>query len=360
MTTLLHEADVREDERAWLVGYCARLCGDPVQAEDLAQETLLAAWQGADRRPEAVAPRAWLAGIARHMVQRWARRRAQEQRRIVVLEDDDPALAVDALATDLDRHELATLLDRALALLPPPTRAALIAHYIDEAPQAEIAGRLGLSEGALAVRLHRGRLTMARMLARDGGDLVRNFGILPTGDPAWEATPLWCTFCGRHHLEGRFDATHSTLRLRCPDCGELVNHGVAVRGAKTFGAAFNRVIRWCADYYLPGATQGSVACPMCGWSAPLGIEHTPTAAGPMPTLAAHCTCDIVNTCELPFLAQITPAGQAFARAHARMRLEDIAETETAYGATTLVTFASVTTADRFTVRFATATLRPLP
>lgn len=360
MTRLLHQADLREDDRAWLVRYCARLCGDEVQAEDLAQETLLAAWQGADRWPEGVAPRAWLAGIARHMVQRWARRRAQEQRQIVLLDDDDPALALDAVTTDLERHELATLLDRALALLPPPTRAALIAHYIDETPQAEIAQRLGLSQGALAVRLHRGRLTLARMLTRDGVELVREFGILPTGDPAWETTPLWCLFCGRHHLQGRFDATHTTLRLRCQDCGELLNHAAAVRGAKTFGAALNRVIRWCADYYLPGATQGSVVCFQCGRSVALEVDYEHTPIGAIPQLVARCTCDILSTCELPFLAQLTPAGQAFARTHPRLRLESLTEAETAYGPTMHVTFASVTTADRFTARFHSETLRPLP
>jgi RNA polymerase sigma factor (sigma-70 family) len=360
MTTLLHEADVREDDRAWLVRYCARLCGDLVQAEDLAQETLLAAWQSLDRRPDGVAPRAWLAGIARHMAQRWARRRAHEARQIVMLAEDDPALAVDSLTTDLDRQSLATLLDRALALLPLPTRAALIAHYVDEMPQAEIAQRLGLSEGALAVRLHRGRLTMARMLARDDAELIRKYGIIATSDPTWETTPLWCSFCGRRHLEGRFDATHSTLHLRCQDCGELVNHGFAVQGAKTFGAAFNRVSRWCADYYLPGAAQGSVICFQCGRPVPLSIEHTETSVGPLLRLAAHCICDVVSTCALPFLAKITPAGQAFARAHPRIRLDGIAQAETAFGATTLVTFASLTTADHVTARFATATLRPLP
>ena len=42
--------------------------------------------------------------------------------------------------------ELIDLLDRALALLPPETRDALVQHYVDELPQAEIARRLGASE----------------------------------------------------------------------------------------------------------------------------------------------------------------------------------------------------------------------
>jgi len=66
-------------------------------------------------------------------------------------DDGDPTI-------ELERHELAALLDRALALLPPETRLALVQHYIEESSHAAIAARLGLSEGGVAVRLHRGKL----------------------------------------------------------------------------------------------------------------------------------------------------------------------------------------------------------
>ena len=65
-----------------------------------------------------------------------------------------PVAALD-LELELDRHELADLLDRALALLPPLTRTVLIERFIHEAPQAEVARQLGLSEGAIEARVQR-------------------------------------------------------------------------------------------------------------------------------------------------------------------------------------------------------------
>ena len=56
------------------------------------------------------------------------------------------------------------MLDRALALLPPVTRDVLIERYIHESPDAEIAGRLGLSEDALVQRLYRGKLALRRVI----------------------------------------------------------------------------------------------------------------------------------------------------------------------------------------------------
>jgi RNA polymerase sigma factor (sigma-70 family) len=156
-------------ERPRLVRLCASLSGAPSAAEDLAQETLLEAWRSwaklADR--QALAP--WLAGIARNVCLRWRRRRGREAMYMMSEPFDDasqPAALDDTSdpAIELERHELAALLDRALALLPPETRLALVQHYIEDSSHAAIAARLGLSEGAVAVRLHRGKLAFRRLI----------------------------------------------------------------------------------------------------------------------------------------------------------------------------------------------------
>lgn len=362
-TTLLHSADMHADERVWLVKYCTRLCGDRTLADDLAQETLLAAWQGAQRMPVGVERRAWLAGIARNMVRRWARQRHQERQHVIPLaDDDDLALTSASMDYDLDRHELAALLDRTLALLPPPTRAALIAHYIDEQPQAEIARCLGLSEGAVAVRLHRGRLTLARLLARESPEAVRAVGIAVPTPTGWETTHLWCFLCGKRHLEGWFNATHTVVRLRCPACGEMLHHGVAINGAKTFGAALNRITRWAAAYYLPGADSGTLTCLMCGQACPAQVEIVHEVGIQVPILVGNCACttDTLNTCDVLFMALLTPAGQSFTRAQGRIRFAGLDYVETARGATGVLTFTSVTSADRFVATFDQRTLHMLP
>ena len=70
------------------------------------------------------------------MCRRWSRARGRElARRAYGTGDADAAQPVDGLADEIDveveleRHERAQLLDRALALLPPVTRQILIASY---------------------------------------------------------------------------------------------------------------------------------------------------------------------------------------------------------------------------------------
>src|SRR5690348_13011858 len=171
--TQAFEAALRA-ERARLVRLCARITGDVDAAEDLAQETLMEAWRalGRLRDPDGLSP--WLAAIARNVCLRWARERGRElaQWAETAASPDGAPLALDDLpdgdedvSVELERGELAELLDRALALLPGETRAALVESYLYERPRGELAARLGLSEGALRVRLHRGRLALRHALA---------------------------------------------------------------------------------------------------------------------------------------------------------------------------------------------------
>ena len=148
-------ADAAQRERAGLVRFCAYLTGNPHAAEDLAQETLFEAWRHAHELRDPGRRAQWLAGIARNVCRRWARSRAQELSR---LNSAGPfeALSLEHLPADdfdleaeLERKELAELLDRALALIPPPMRDVLVSRYIEESPQKEVARRLGISEGTV-------------------------------------------------------------------------------------------------------------------------------------------------------------------------------------------------------------------
>src|SRR5919202_570691 len=154
-------------ERTRLVRLSARLSGDYEAAEDLAQETLLEAWRVRHRLtdPRGYAP--WLSAIARNVCLRWARRRGQQPAQLSLRDEADEIPALNAqmppgaaydVELELERDELATLLDRALALLPAETRTVLVERYVEETPLAEVAAWLRISEGTLAVRLNRGKL----------------------------------------------------------------------------------------------------------------------------------------------------------------------------------------------------------
>jgi RNA polymerase sigma factor (sigma-70 family) len=125
-------------ERSRLVRLCFTITGDASAAEDLAQEALLVGWQQeqALRDPQRRAQR--LSGIARNLCLHWQRRKGLERTRSAgpcPTAGDLPTEGADTidLEADLERQELVELLDRAMALLPPETRAVLVARYVQEA-----------------------------------------------------------------------------------------------------------------------------------------------------------------------------------------------------------------------------------
>src|SRR5579871_4248911 len=150
----LDEAVAWDAERARLVRLCARMTGDAAVSEDLAQEALLEAWRSREALRDAERFSAWLAGIARNVCLRWLRRVGAAPGHVETLagnEADEDAASLDewladpeTLEVELERRELAALLDRAMALLPAETREALLAHYLEERPLAEIGERLGV------------------------------------------------------------------------------------------------------------------------------------------------------------------------------------------------------------------------
>src|SRR5262245_6108606 len=120
-------AAVYTQERARLVRLCEHLTGDVSSAEDLAQETLYEAWRHRAALRDQMRHAQWLSGIARNVCLRW--RRARGRSHTQYAPDDagtSEAVANEAAPVDLEvgleRAELATLLDRALALLLPLTR----------------------------------------------------------------------------------------------------------------------------------------------------------------------------------------------------------------------------------------------
>jgi RNA polymerase sigma-70 factor (ECF subfamily) len=219
-----HDEGKDEAERRRLVGLCARLTGDLDAAEDLAQEALLVAHRHGGRVYAPEARWSWLASVARNVCLHWRRGRQRERLHLgrVVPErprarptrapgadSESPADALDRLPSNVDlqveleRSELATLLDRAMALLPPDSRRVLVECYLEEQPVARTALRLGLSEGAVAMRLHRGRLALRRILATDLREEAATYGIVDPEREDWQATRIWCPDCGERTLVPR-------------------------------------------------------------------------------------------------------------------------------------------------------------
>ena len=139
-----------------------RMLGDPLEAEDAAQEAFVRAYTKLHTyRPERKFS-TWLLSIAsHHCIDRMRRRRFKW------LSLDEPLppqqlkserwLPEETALRSEERREVRILLDG----LPPDYRAPVVLRYWHDLSYEEIAQALGITLGAVKTRLHRARLKMA-------------------------------------------------------------------------------------------------------------------------------------------------------------------------------------------------------
>lgn len=132
-------------------------CGDLARAEDLSQETFLAAWRKLGELREPAKLRSWLCGIVRNLAANAARRDfrrgAPESLEVVA----EPLSPEDDPAAQAVTQEEAALLWRALAGLPESYREPMVLFYREQQSVNEVAKGLDLSEDVVRQRLSRGR-----------------------------------------------------------------------------------------------------------------------------------------------------------------------------------------------------------
>jgi hypothetical protein len=234
------------------------------------------------------------------------------------------------LSVELERDDLARLLDRALAHLPVETRAALVARYVEGSPQAQVALRLGLSEGAVAMRLRRGKLALRRLLATELRDEAAAYGLTGGEDDRWEDARLWCPVCGCHHLSARLLRATGELTLRCPGCtpapdGHISRATMPLlhRDSTTARAGVSRLLDWMHHSYYGIAPGGMVRCQRCGRPTPplvvvAGWDCVPQVRYTVGTACA--ACGHRDRMWLSGVALALPEGRRFWREHRRVRL----------------------------------------
>ena len=378
-------------ERARLVRLCARLTGDFDAAEDLAQDALLIGHRRVDHLltlgPDARWP--WLAATARNLCLHWRRDRGREWRHTAhpsrlsgsidaAGSGGSGAASTDTaddlletipdnvdLAVELERAELATLLDRAMSLLPPDTRRVLIEHYVEDSPQAQTAVRLGLSDGSVAMRLQRGRLALRRILTTELREDAIAFGLVDPERVEFHATQIWCPLCGTRRLWGRF-GPDGYLHVVCRGCFGRREYciiegrfGALLDGTRSFGLAYTRVQKDFHQEFRHGIGGRLVRCPRCGTGAPLEVSPARGAAfREVRRACPHCG-PVSGPGSVAGLTSCSPEGRAFRHTHRRIRT--LPEREVTYGArpALLSTLESVTSGACLEVVFARDTLEPL-
>ena len=134
-----------------------RLVSDPELAADVVQETFLRAWRGLDRFRGESQVSTWLHRIAINTALTARRRAARNDN--TPLDTMDETAAESTPYSDPERRgemlDLRARLEAALDELPPGHKAVVVLKDIEGWSHSEIADRLGISESAAKVRLHR-------------------------------------------------------------------------------------------------------------------------------------------------------------------------------------------------------------
>lgn len=169
---LFHEL-IRPCERAIYFLLLSLLRND-AEAEDAAQETVIKVYRNLHLYRGEAQFRTWVLSIARN--EGLGRLRKTETRREDSLDalvdgqagDFTPAILTnwhEVPAEALEKKELGELLRRAIEALPAIYRNVVLLRDVEEMDVRESAAALGITEGAVKVRLHRARALLQRELA---------------------------------------------------------------------------------------------------------------------------------------------------------------------------------------------------
>jgi RNA polymerase sigma-70 factor (ECF subfamily) len=147
--------------------FLQRRGADTAQAEELAQETLLAVWRKADQfDPRRATAAAWIFAIARNLRIDVLRRTRRAVPALAPDPTDDPPPSMPADAF-LIADQRARRLREAIAALPAEQSEALRLAYFDERSHSEMESALAIPLGTVKSRL---RLALARLRAALGED----------------------------------------------------------------------------------------------------------------------------------------------------------------------------------------------
>ena len=159
----------------------ARLTGDDAQAEDIAQDVFLKAYQSFDMLRESQAAGGWLKTVTRNLTLNHLSRHRNRWRFFSDLSrnaSDDgegdieltlPGLtAPDGHAAGVHDSERRALVEHALRQLPQHQRVPLVLYHFEDMPYQEIAQHLRVSLPKVKTDILRARTALAKILANVG------------------------------------------------------------------------------------------------------------------------------------------------------------------------------------------------
>ena len=164
-----------------MLGRAIALCGHRQDAEDAVQEAFVEALRRWDRIGGYESPEAWVHRVMTQRLAKVHRKRQAGTGRLGEL-PSPPRWGPEEAG---EFRELLTVLEA----LPPVQRMTLVLHCLEDLPQRDIAGRMGITRGTVASTIFKARhnLRLALGLGDDGRPLPGHDLVGATGGPLPDA-----------------------------------------------------------------------------------------------------------------------------------------------------------------------------
>ncbi len=154
-----------------LYSFILRMVADPVEAEELAQDTLIRAYIHADKYREIARFSTWLYTIATNLVRNRVRRLKRQPRTLVL----DPAPENDEIPLDppdtradptqrIEGRELGEIIACATSQIPEKYRIPFLLREVEELTYEEIQQVTGLKLGTVRSRINRARTRFRKLI----------------------------------------------------------------------------------------------------------------------------------------------------------------------------------------------------
>jgi RNA polymerase sigma-70 factor (ECF subfamily) len=156
-----------------VLSVATRMLGPGADAEDVAQETFVAAYRALAGFKFDASFSTWLYRIAVNKCTDWLRARRPERRSLTDTDEDgtpvyEPA-DEDTPYHELERIELAWELDQAIQQLPPLYRESFVLKHIEGLGYDEMSEILGVHRDTLKMRVYKARTLLCRALGHLNG-----------------------------------------------------------------------------------------------------------------------------------------------------------------------------------------------
>jgi RNA polymerase sigma-70 factor (ECF subfamily) len=157
----------------------ARLAGNETQAEDIAQEVFIRAYEHFSDLRGSVTAGGWLKTVTTNLTLNYLSRYRKRWRLFSEMrsntqdsEDDGAELdweVPDTILADLSAEQRRAIVDAALRQLPEHQRLPLVLYHFEEMSYQEIADKLGVSLTKIKTDIRRARAALLPLLQNVGG-----------------------------------------------------------------------------------------------------------------------------------------------------------------------------------------------